>query len=207
MIACDVSPVAMFTFLAQIFDPCNSNLCTIFPALSATAGSNAAGPDNETPAELQLPTTQHLQSLACSQPPNLSPHIDQQGGVHVKGVHTLSLALSGSAIFGVAVLVFLYCLISKRRCCASPSVESSVSLQLQPPAATSAQPQGQLMPTAPSAYMLQPADVENQLALLRAQQELQMAMLRHQQAKDQTADVTMPPGRMMAIDNNKFLVV
>ena len=143
----------------------------------------------------------------AANPPNLSPHIDQQGGVHVKGVHTLSLALSGSAIFGVAVLVFLYCLISKRRCCASPSVESPVSLQLQPPAATSAQPQGQLMPTAPSAYMLQPADVENQLALLRAQQELQMAMLRHQQAKDQTADVTMPPGRMMAIDNNKFLVV
>ena len=102
------------------------------------------------------------------------------GRVHLDGV--LSLVLYGLAILLIVVLVFLYCFYSKR-CCEDQPVESPMSLQALSTPVTSQQP---TTPSAPTAQMNIPVDVEHQLDIIRAQQELQMALIRQQQGQTMT---------------------
>ena len=96
--------------------------------------------------------------------------------------HQISLILFGSAFLSIVLLVVLYFLCNKeRRRCQHRSVESPSSLQPPPPSPmTNQQPTA---PQAPADQMNLPTftDVENQLAIIRAQQDLQMALIQQQQ--------------------------
>ena len=150
-----------------------------------------------------------------SPPPSLptpSSYVEQQGGVRLEGIHNISLALSGTAILGIAALILVWCYLNRRKqCCLNQSDVNPVTLQpmpqmMAPPA--QAQAQLQLMPSAPPAIMpptSPQADVENQLAMIRAQQDVQLAMIRQQLSKEPAVDANQQA--IMAAKENRYPVV
>ena len=92
----------------------------------------------------------------------------------------VSLVLSGTALFGIVLLVFLYFLCNMKR-----QSRDFSSFQTPPPGAwgpplpmTNQQPTA---PPAPTDQMNLPTNVENQLAIIRAQ----MALIQQQQQQQQ----------------------
>ena len=144
--------------------------------------------------------------------PTPSSYVEQQGGVRLEGIHNISLALSGTAILGIAALILVWCYLNRRRqCCLNQPDVNPVSLQpmplmMAPPA--QAQAQLQLMPSAPPASMpptVPQADVENQLAMIRAQQDAQLAIIRQQLLKEPAVDANQQA--IIAAKENKYPVV
>ena len=99
----------------------------------------------------------------------------------------------------------------RKQCCLNQSDVNPVTLQPMPqmmaPRAQ-AQAQLQLMPSAPPAIMpptSPQADVENQLAMIRAQQDVQLAMIRQQLSKEPAVDANQQA--IMAAKENRYPVV
>jgi len=109
----------------------------------------------------------------------------ESGGLHVEGIHQVSIVLSSSAIVAIVVLIIAWCLLrGKKNCCKKNETDSSVRIQI--PSAPQFLP---AMIPPPQPTTAPPTDRE--LA--------QFLHLRQEQQRLQNQLDAMTPGRQLAI--------
>ena len=158
------------------------------------------------------PTTNMCNSRSYPPPP--PPVVEttgEKGGVHLEGVHHISIVMSSGAVFAVIVFIAAWCLLRKKKTCCKENGGDSPSVQIAIPSA----PLSMTSPTPPNApvnmanlpsnMLMNPApptDIE--LALFRAQEKERQRQLHQLQQPSQPE--TLPPALQMALAN-RFPVV
>ena len=169
-------------------------------------------------ALLQIHSSPHVQTeVATSR--DASESIGENQGTHFEGMHSISIALSGSTALVVAIIIVLWCFLYKKKLTCCKSRDPVVSYQMQPTTSSSHFiPMPTLQPTAvpqPSAIIpmssFQPTpapqptavDLEAQVSRLSAQLLLHQQMLQRGPHPDA---VSVNPPAQRAIEN-KYPVV
>ena len=87
-------------------------------------------------ALLQIHSSPHVQTeVATSR--DASESIGENQGTHFEGMHSISIALSGSTALVVAIIIVLWCFFYKKKQICCKSRDSVVSYQMQPAASSS----------------------------------------------------------------------
>ena len=128
-------------------------------------------------------------------PPPSTPVVEntgESGGLHVEGVHQISLVLSSGAVIAIIVMVAVWCLLRRRdRCCKMNGGENTavqIAIPSAPPTMSTMPPPCTTLPMAtlsPTGYMNQahPSDIE--LALFRMQEKERQRHFNHLQLLQQ----------------------
>ena len=129
--------------------------------------------------------------LMCNSKPPLPPPrplvetTGESGGLHVEGIHQVSIVLSSSAIVAIVVLIIAWCLLrGKKNCCKKNEADSSVRIQI------------------PSAPQLLPAMIPPPQPTTAPPTDRELAQflhLRQEQQRLQNQLDAMTPGRQLAI--------
>ena len=185
------------------------------PAAEQATGSSTSHSPSFTP---------HLMCKRNPAPPAKMPvrpevSIGENQGTHFEGIHSISIALSGSTALVVAIIIVLWCFLYKKKLTCCKSRDPVVSYQMQPSTSSSHFiPMPTLQPTAvpqPSAIIpmssFQPTpapqptavDLEAQVSRLSAQLLLHQQMLQRGPHPDA---VSVNPPAQRAIEN-KYPVV
>ena len=168
------------------------------PAAEQATGSSTSHSPSFTP---------HLMCKRNPAPPAKMPvrpevSIGENQGTHFEGIHSISIALSGSTALVVAIIIVLWCFFYKKKQICCKSRDSVVSYQMQP-AASSSQfiPMSTFQPTpAPQPTAV---DLEAQVARLSAQLHLHQQMLQRGPHPD-AVSANLPAQRAI---ENKYPVV